>query len=181
MIKFLVSIMVAFMLCLTNFGIINCQARQSGVYMARSTDTIYASVVHVSDGDTITVQTKYGKKIKVRLYAIDAPEKAQPYGPQSTGILKRLVLNEFVTVEVVDTDRYGRKVGRVYLNRQDMNAEMIRLGAAWHYRYYDKSAQYNQYEDIERCARNERRGLWNRDNPMPPWEYRKMMREQGRR
>ena len=169
------------MLCLTNFGIINCQARQSGSYTDRATNTIYASVVHVSDGDTITVRTKYGEKIKVRLYAIDAPEKAQPYGPQSIGILKRLVLNEFVTVEVVDTDRYGRKVGRVYLNRQDMNAEMIRLGAAWHYRYYDKSAQYNQYEDIERCARNERRGLWNRDNPMPPWEYRKMMREQGGR
>ncbi|MCF0122175.1 MAG: thermonuclease family protein, partial [Lachnospiraceae bacterium] len=92
------------MLCLTNFGIINCQARQSGSYTDRATNTIYASVVHVSDGDTITVRTKYGEKIKVRLYAIDAPEKAQPYGPQATGILKRLVLNEFVTVEVVDTD-----------------------------------------------------------------------------
>ena len=36
-------------------------------------------VVHVADGDTITV-LKDGKRIKVRLYGIDTPEKAQWYG-----------------------------------------------------------------------------------------------------
>lgn len=36
-------------------------------------------VVHVADGDTITV-LKSGKKVKVRLYGIDTPEKAQWYG-----------------------------------------------------------------------------------------------------
>ena len=61
---------------------------------------LYASVVHVSDGDTITVQTKTGEKHKIRFYGIDAPEKAQPYGPQSTGILKNLVLNKNVDIVI---------------------------------------------------------------------------------
>ena len=33
-------------------------------------------VVHVADGDTITV-TRDGKRVKDRLYGIDTPEKAQ--------------------------------------------------------------------------------------------------------
>lgn len=142
---------------------------------------LYAFVVHVADGDTITVQTKSGEKHKIRLYAIDAPEKAQPYGPQSAGILKNLVLNKTVNIEVNNVDRYGRKVSTVYLEKQDINAEMIRLGAAWHYKYYDKSSNYTRYDDLEKYARQNRKGLWNKNNPTPPWDYRKAMREQGKK
>lgn len=135
-------------------------------------------VIHVSDGDTIVMLAPDGGKVKVRLYGIDAPEKAQPYGPQAAGILKNLILNQVVTIDTINVDRYGRYVAKVFYNRQDINAEMIRLGAAWHYRYYDKSPSYMQYEELERYARVNRRGLWNRDNPTPPWEYRKRIREQ---
>lgn len=138
---------------------------------------IYGRALYVSDGDTITFQTKQGEKFKIRMYGIDAPEKAQPYGPQSTGILKNLILNETLNVEIFNTDRYGRKVAKIYVGKQDINAEMIRLGAAWHYRAYDKSSSYQQYEDLEKYARQNRKCLWNRDNPTPPWEYRKAMRE----
>ena len=41
-----------------------------------------------------------------------------------------------VRVMVVDTDRYGRTVGRVYADAMDVNAEMVRQGAAWVYRKY---------------------------------------------
>ena len=142
--------------------------------------SIYATVVHVADGDTITVKTKNGEKLKVRFYGIDAPEKAQPYGPQSTGILKKLILNKNVNIVVNNTDRYGRKVAWVYLDKQDINAEMIRLGAAWHYKYYDKSSKYQQYDDLESYARKNRKGLWNKNNPTPPWDYRKAEREKGK-
>lgn len=144
-------------------------------------ETIYGQVVYISDGDTIHLQPKYGNKIKIRLYGIDAPEKAQPYGPQSTGILRQLIGNQYVEVKSFGHDRYGRCLGKIYLNRQDINAEMLRLGAAWHYKYYDKSADFQSYADIERFARQNNRGLWNRPNPTPPWEYRKMMRAKGTR
>lgn len=144
-------------------------------------ESIYGQVVYISDGDTIHLQPKYGNKIKIRLYGIDAPEKSQPYGPQSTGILRQLIGNQYVEVKAFGQDRYGRCLGKIYLDRQDINAEMIRLGAAWHYKYYDKSADFQSYADIERFARQNNRGLWNRPNPTPPWEYRKMMREQRKK
>lgn len=143
----------------------------------KAANRIYGRALYVSDGDTITFQTKQGEKFKIRMYGIDAPEKAQPYGPQSTGILKNLIMNETLNVELFNTDRYGRNVAKIYVGKQDINAEMIRLGAAWHYRAYDKSSSYQQYEDLEKYARQNRKGLWNRDNPTPPWEYRKAMRE----
>lgn len=37
---------------------------------------------------------------------------------------------------MIDTDRYGRSVGRVYVDGVDVNAEMIRCGAAWVFRKY---------------------------------------------
>ena len=37
--------------------------------------SIYATVVHVADGDTITVKTKNGEKLKIRFYGIDVPER----------------------------------------------------------------------------------------------------------
>lgn len=154
------------------------QASSSVKPSDNNSNRIYGKAVHVSDGDTIIFQPAKGEKFKIRMYAIDAPEKSQPYGPQSTGILKNLILNENLNVEVVNIDRYGRKVAKIYVGKQDINAEMIRLGAAWHYRAYDKSSSYQQYEDLEKFARQNRKGLWNKNNPTPPWEYRKAMREQ---
>jgi len=142
-------------------------------------DAIFGQVVHISDGDTITVQQKDGQRFKIRLYAIDAPEKAQPYGPQSTGILRNLIGNQYVNIRVINQDRYGRNVGRVYLNNQDMNAEMIKLGAAWHYKYYDKSTEYDRYAQLENNARANHKGLWNKPNPLAPWDFRKMVREKS--
>lgn len=139
---------------------------------------VYGQVVHVSDGDTLILQTAQGEKFKLRLYAIDAPEKAQPYGPQSTGILRNLIGNKYIRSYVEDIDRYGRMVARVYYDRQDINAEMVRLGAAWHYKAYDKSGSYQKYADLELFARNNHKGLWNRENPLPPWEYRRLIRAQ---
>ena len=37
---------------------------------------------------------------------------------------------------VQDTDKYGRTVGRVYVGSLDVNAELVKRGAAWVYRQY---------------------------------------------
>lgn len=186
MLKFLLSFFFVIVLGLN----IGCNSTEGRVYAPRSYNRTSAAeeytsvrgrVVHVSDGDTVIVQKNNGEKIKIRMYGIDAPEKAMPYGPQSTGILKSMIANQVVEVRVYNLDRYGRSVAKLYCNRQDINAEMIRLGAAWHYKAYDKSSDYMSYDQLERNARAARRGLWNRNNPQPPWEYRKIQREQSRR
>ncbi len=42
--------------------------------------TFQAKVIHVADGDTITVLNNSNRQIKIRLNGIDCPEKAQAYG-----------------------------------------------------------------------------------------------------
>ena len=73
----------------------------------------------VIDGDSLEV--KYAglfsflrRPFQVRLYGIDAPELAQPYGQESRKQLQSLVRRGGIRMEVIATDRYGRTVGLLY-------------------------------------------------------------------
>lgn len=129
-------------------------------------------VVAISDGDTLTVLDKNKKQIKIRLGEIDTPESGQPYGSKAKQELSDLAFGRVVKVTVQHTDRYGRTVGRVYVDRIDINAELVRRGAAWVYRKYSRDLDLF---DMERDARLNRRGLWNlpESEHIPPWEWRK--------
>ena len=69
-----------------------------------------ATVLSVGDGDTLRVDDR-GKRVTIRLACIDAPEMAQgAHGQQSRALLASLArVGSYVTLKVVDTDRYGRK------------------------------------------------------------------------
>jgi len=129
-------------------------------------------VVAVTDGDTLTMLDGRKQQIKVRLAEIDTPESAQPYGTRAKQELPRLVHGKTVTVKVQDTDRYGRTVGRVYVGEMDVNAEMVKLGAAWVYRKY---ASDQSLYAFEKQAKQKRAGIWNlpEAEQIPPWEWRK--------
>ena len=73
-------------------------------------------VVRVSDGDTIVVLTQDKEQIKVRLNGIDAPEKKQSFGRQSTKFLSNLVVGRTVEVKKEGNDRYGRTIGTIILD-----------------------------------------------------------------
>lgn len=103
------------------------------VFQAHAGSVFEGRVVGVSDGDTITVLVGGHEQIKVRLAEIDAPEKAQPFGQRSKQALSDLVFGKTVRVEQQDTDRYGRVVGRVFVDGTDVNVEQIRQGMAWAY------------------------------------------------
>ena len=105
--------------------------------LATSAADLTGKVVGISDGDTLTLLVPDGasfKQVKVRLGEIDTPESKQPYGQRAKQALSDLAYNQQARVVVQDTDRYGRTVGRVYVGSLDVNAEMIRQGAAWAYR-----------------------------------------------
>ena len=91
-------------------------------------------VVGISDGDTLTLLTPEKQQIRVRLGEIDTPESRQPYGTRARQALSNLAFGKEARVVVQDTDRYGRTVGRVYVGGLDVNAEMVKQGAAWVYR-----------------------------------------------
>jgi endonuclease YncB( thermonuclease family) len=119
-----------FFYLLTTFfvvGSINCSAA-----------TIEGKVVKVADGDTVTVLDADNKKHKVRLTGIDAPEKRQAYGNESTESLRNLVFLKTVTVQSFGTDRYKRELGKVLLNGLDVNLEQVKRGFAWHYKHYQR-------------------------------------------
>ena len=146
------------------FGSINCNAA-----------TIEGKVVKVADGDTVTVLDADNKKHKVRLTGIDAPEKRQTYGNESTESLMTLVYLKTVTVQSYGTDRYKRELGKVLLNGLDVNLEQVKRGFAWHYKHYQRDQPPEDrvsYSDAEIEARQRRTGLWRGDSPIPPWEYR---------
>jgi len=132
-------------------------------------------VVGISDGDTLTLLVPVGasfRQLKVRLAEIDTPESKQPYGTRARQALSDLAFNKQARVVVQDSDRYGRTVGRVYVGSTDVNAEMIRQGAAWVYRQYAHDRSLFVLEDQAKAAKE---GLWGLPETQrcPPWDWRK--------
>jgi endonuclease YncB( thermonuclease family) len=137
-------------------------------------EVIGGRVVGVSDGDTLTILDASNTQIKVRLAAIDAPEKAQPFGTRGKQKLSELCYGKNATIKVVSTDLYGRIVGEVDCEGINANDSMIYSGFAWVYRKYAKG--YGHLYLLEEEARAEQRGLWADSNPIAPWEWRKSQR-----
>lgn len=130
-------------------------------------------VVALHDGDTITLLTAERRPIKVRLGEIDAPElSGQPYGTQAKQQLSDLAFGRPARVVVQDTDRYGRTVGRVYVGGYDINAELVKRGAAWVYRQYAKDPSLYR---LEAEAKAKKLGLWALPDAqrIEPWNWRK--------
>lgn len=130
---------------------------------------IQGKVIRVLDGDTIEVlQSKM--PVRIRLANIDAPEKKQAFGRWSTNQLKGLVAAQPVTVTYMQTDRYGRIIGRVFTtNGTEASRFMVQSGAAW---VYDKYNSDNSLPALQLEAQTQKRGLWADSQPVPPWEWR---------
>ena len=128
-------------------------------------------VVRVIDGDTVDIRTDRGR-VRVRLRCIDAPESKQYYGWRSRWKLSRLVGGETVRIAASGTDRYGRLLAILYHDDTELSANwhMIREGAAWDYRRYTCGYDYRK---AEQQAREKGVGLWKKDDPTPPWEWRR--------
>lgn len=134
-----------------------------------SAETITGKVVGVTDGDTITVLTEDNRQVIVRLADIDAPEKNQAFGQVSRQALSDAVFFKAVTVDIIKIDKYGRSVGYVSANGEDINRRQLQGGHAWVYREY---LSRKNYLNDEGAARRARSGLWKDANPQPPWEFR---------
>lgn len=132
-------------------------------------------VVKVADGDTVTVLSEANEQIRVRLWGIDAPEKAQDYGEVSRKRLAERIAGKDVRLEMHGKDRYGRVLAVIWYKGENENLRQVREGLAWHYVYYAKKA--TDYAEAEKQAREKRIGLWKKPNPVPPWEFRRQKRK----
>lgn len=133
-------------------------------------------VVKITDGDTVTVLDGSKTQFKVRLAGIDAPESKQDFGQRSRQHLASLVFQKQVRVEWTKRDRYGRIVGKIVVDRQDINVRLVQAGLAWHYKAYAKEQTPGDamlYAEAENRARDKRVGLWADPQPVAPWEWRR--------
>lgn len=142
-----------------------------------------ARVVGVHDGDTITVEPLEGswERVKVRLWGIDCPELDQPGGELARAAVNETLLFKTVDVREVNKDRYGRTVGTVYFtekgNMYALQQELVRAGLAWVYpRYCKRKDPCERWKAYQEAARTNSSGLWQFDNPIAPWEWRKLKR-----
>lgn len=126
------------------------------------------TIIRVIDGDTYVFQTVEGSFI-VRMYGIDAPEKNQPFGEESTKFLSAYLYKDAIT-RVNGIDRYGRRIGTLYFADQDLNMLSIKKGFSWHHKQYSKD---KEYADAEEYARKNKLGLWKDNNHISPWEWRR--------
>lgn len=160
--------------------------------VSRSPVRLEGRTVRVHDGDTIHILAA-GRRIKVRLHAIDAPELGQPFGRKSREALAAMIAAKYVRVDVRGRDVFGRTIGTVWILQRmslpdrpatgfareiNVNEEMIRRGWAWCFRKYTHGQPdlFRRYMRLEREAREGRRGLWADPKPLPPWKWRRIRR-----
>ncbi|MGD2079641.1 MAG: thermonuclease family protein [Nitrospirota bacterium] len=136
---------------------------------------VHGTVARVKDGDTVVVDLGPGGSIVCRLYAIDAPERRQPFGAEAAEALERLLGEaEEVEVTLTGSKSYGREICVLEKDGRNINVEMTRLGLAWVARpYLDGSGSGAAYIAAEMKARQLGLGLWGQSLPIPPWQWRR--------
>jgi len=130
-------------------------------------ETIIGSA-RAADGDTLTLDGQ-----RIRLLGMDSPEMMQVCRRDGAdwrcGVAARSRLAELLragpaTCRTAGRDRYERWLARCEAGGEDIGARMVREGLA---------VAYGGYEDEERLARAERKGLWSSTFDMPQ-QWRRM-------
>ncbi len=137
----------------------------------------------VIDGDTVMIGGKRRHArcvdgVTVRLYGIASPDLDQtcktatgqpwPCGRAAASALLMTLTGSDVTCEGDTKDEDGRILAVCYAGGEEVNALMVRNGAALAYRRHT-----DRYLPLEDAARADRIGVWQGDF-LPPWEWRKL-------
>ncbi len=130
----------------------------------------------IIDGDTLRVISSDNKEFKIRFSCIDAPEKAMEYGIESRDYLRSLLAKNGnkVRLDIITTDRYGRKVAVLYLlNGEAVQVKQVQNGFVYPYFQYSKDCPiWNEIKQAEAIALKNRVNLYSK-NLEKPWEWRK--------
>ena len=105
---------------------------------------LQCKVIDVYDGDTITIIFPFGGghyKDKCRLFGIDTPEvRTKNAEEKAAGIrakewVKEKILNKVVSIEFKGKGKYGRLMGNIYEEGNDLsiNMQLVENGMAYAY------------------------------------------------
>jgi endonuclease YncB( thermonuclease family) len=130
-----------------------------------------ADMVSVLDGDTIRFLGR-----KFRLVGVDTPEKNQTFGVEAKNYLVSLLGDvSWLRIYYYRTGYYGRSIVRIYIpgrtRPRDCGLELLRAGLAW-----ERFSKLRSYKRAFMEAKRNRRGIFQEEDPLPPWEWRKRHR-----
>ncbi|OUL33490.1 thermonuclease family protein [Nostoc sp. 106C] len=131
---------------------------------------VLATVVGISDSNTIRIKDDTGQTATVKLVCIDIPkETKQQYVSAGIKKLKQLLPSGSpVVIRSVDQDRSERTLGEVYVDNRSVNLRLVEEGNAVVERdslYYCEESK-TQFLIAEANAKNKRLGLWQQFNPV---------------
>lgn len=128
-----------------------------------------AAVDRVVDGDTI-VARRQGKRLRVRLIGIDAPESVQPnepvecFGSESARALGKLLPPGTRLLAAyqgnLEHDQYGRELWDVWVDGRLLQAELVSRGLARARVYRPQTRYADLLEHLGEDARQARVGLF---------------------
>lgn len=132
-------------------------------------DTLSGKVKSVIDGNTLEIEGDNSETYTIQLAGIDSPELGQEYGDHAKAHLEKLTLQKNVTISIVGKDRWGNQQATLMMGTVDIRLELLKEGLAW-------TAERNpqpELESVKEFAKKNTKGLWSKENPTPPWVYRR--------
>ena len=154
-------------------------------------------VKKIDDGDTIAVTDTSNSEIRIRFACIDTAETPKSNADKNTNnpadknqflwgnkAKKRLEsiikVGDPVKLNIVDTDRYGRKIAEVRLpDGTFIQQILVKEGLAMVYRQYLKNcASASIVEQAEAKAKQKRLNIWRDSQFTAPWDWRSTKRSQ---
>jgi micrococcal nuclease len=144
------------------------------VFSSGSAASLQGKVTEVADGDSFTIVSQK-LPVKIRLIAIAVPASEQSYASAARQHLTELILNKYVVVRY-SALQGGFLIGQVLLGDMDVGAQMIRDGVAWYNKTDERllsDGERQVYSQSQDLARSERRGLWQDESPVAPWDFQK--------
>ncbi len=148
-------------------------------------DLVWGKVIQIYDGDTIAIKSDRNKVIRVQLAYVDAPDKdpktgkTQPLHDESLKTLKDMIIGKEVIIESMGTDKFKRIVGIIFLDKLNINAEMVRKGMAEiYYPVRMNPSRYNEnyvnlLKTAESQAKNSKTGIWDHPGYVSPYKFRR--------
>jgi micrococcal nuclease len=122
-------------------------------------------VTRVVDGDTIWVVMD-GRREKIRMLNLDAPEEGRPYSKAAGKHLRKILGTKTVRLlpekEGTKFSRgdMGRTLAFVILEGKNVNVEMVRAGMARYFTKFGKGRFASAFREAEKEAKAKRRGIW---------------------
>ena len=159
---------------------------------------------HVADGDSLSIEPQGlliddlreqfpTRKIntdcplRVRLFALDALEIAQPGGESAHRRLQQLLepyTEDGISLVLRDIDYHGRLVGDIWVDGFNISPQLLAEGNAVIYRRFlapmrrKDPSLFDCYTQAEQAARMHRRGFWGLPEPLQvlPHRWRQQQR-----